>query len=288
MVGPWTPVETSMPESDRPPQKTFADWDAVASDMAELIDGSPLNQRPRVVGICGSQGSGKSTLASIVVERLQQCGLGAVAVSLDDFYLTQAQRIELAQTVHPLLRTRGVPGTHDTRWLARVLNAIESADPAEGATIDLPIFDKGLDDRNGRQRLHCQILVLEGWCIGVQAQPDVLQTINALETREDADGLWRSWVNDQIRQNYEALWKSIDYWVQLRPPGFEQVVQWRSEQEQQIEPDKRMNAEALQRFIDHYERLTRWQWDCAPRQPGLRIELGIDHRVVSVEKLGEG
>ena len=288
MVGPWTPVETLMPESDRPPQKTFADWDAVASDMAELIDGSPLNQRPRVVGICGSQGSGKSTLASIVVERLQQCGLGAVAVSLDDFYLTQAQRIELAQTVHPLLRTRGVPGTHDTRWLAQVLNAIESADPAEGATIDLPIFDKGLDDRNGRQRLHCQILVLEGWCIGVQAQPDVLQTINALETREDADGLWRSWVNDQIRQNYEALWKSIDYWVQLRPPGFEQVVRWRSEQEQHIEPDKRMNAEALQRFINHYERLTRWQWDCAPRQPGLRIELGIDHRVVSVEKLGEG
>ena len=287
MVGPWTPVETLMPESDRPPQKTFADWDAVASDMAELIDGTPLNQRPRVVGICGSQGSGKSTLARIVVEHLQQCGLGAVAVSLDDFYLTRAQRIELAQTVHPLLRTRGVPGTHDTRWLARVLNAIESADPAEGATIDLPIFDKGLDDRNGRQRLHCQILVLEGWCIGVQAQPDVLQTINALETREDADGLWRSWVNDQIRQNYEALWKSIDYWVQLRPPGFEQVVRWRSEQEQHIEPDKRMNAEALQRFIDHYERLTRWQWDCAPRQPGLRIELGIDHRVVSVEKLGE-
>ena len=288
MVGPLTPVETLMPESDRPPQKTFADWDAVASDMAELIDGTPLNQRPRVVGICGSQGSGKSTLARIVVEHLQQCGLGAVAVSLDDFYLTRAQRIELAQTVHPLLRTRGVPGTHDTRWLAQVLNAIESADPAEGATIDLPIFDKGLDDRNGRQRLHCQILVLEGWCIGVQAQPDVLQTINALETREDADGLWRSWVNDQIRQNYEALWKSIDYWVQLRPPGFEQVVRWRSEQEQHIEPDKRMNAEALQRFIDHYERLTRWQWDCAPRQPGLRIELGIDHRVVSVEKLGEG
>ena len=277
-----------MPESDRPPQKTFADWDAVASDMAELIDGTPLNQRPRVVGICGSQGSGKSTLARIVVEHLKQCGLGAVAVSLDDFYLTRAQRIELAQTVHPLLRTRGVPGTHDTRWLAQVLNSIESADPAEGATIDLPIFDKGLDDRNGRQRLHCQILVLEGWCIGVQAQPDVLQTINALETREDADGLWRSWVNDQIRQNYEALWKSIDYWVQLRPPGFEQVVRWRSEQEQHIEPDKRMNAEALQRFIDHYERLTRWQWDCAPRQPGLRIELGIDHRVVSVEKLGEG
>ena len=63
------------------------------------------------------------------------------------------------------------------------------SNPAEGATIDLLISDKGLDDRNGQQWLHCEILVLEGWCIGVQAQPDVLQTINALETREDADGL---------------------------------------------------------------------------------------------------
>ena len=169
-----------------------------------------------------------------------------------------------------------------------MLNAIELAHPAEDATLELPIFDKGLDDRSGQHQLRCQILVLEGWCVGVQTQPDVLQPINALETREDAHGLWRSWVNDQIRQNYEALWNSIDYWVQLRAPGFEQVVQWRSEQEQHIEPHKRMNAEALQRFIDHYERLTRWQWDCAPRRPGLRIELGIDHRVVSVEKLGEG
>ena len=31
----------------------------------------------------------------------------------DDFYLTQAQRQDLAQQIHPLLKSRGVPGTHD-------------------------------------------------------------------------------------------------------------------------------------------------------------------------------
>ena len=92
-------------------------------------------------------------------------------------------------------------------------------------------------------------------------------------------------MNEQTRERYEPLWQSIDYWVQLRPPGFTQVVQWRGQQEQQIAPNKRMNAQTLQRFIDHYERLTRWQWACAPHQPGMRVELGADHKVVSVENL---
>ena len=96
-----------MPESDCPPQIDSADWHAIASDIAEQIDGASPNQRPRIVGISGSQGSGKSTLANIVVEHLQGYGLNAVTASLDDFYLTKAQRIALSQAVHPLLRTRG-------------------------------------------------------------------------------------------------------------------------------------------------------------------------------------
>ena len=274
-----------MPELDRPSQTEFADWHAIASDVAQQIDGAAPDQRPRIVGISGSQGSGKSTLANIVVEHLQGYGLHAVTVSLDDFYLTKAERIELSQAVHPLLRTRGVPGTHDIQWLGQVLHAMQSANPAEGVTLALPTFDKEMDDRSGQHQVLCQILVLEGWCVGVQAQPDISQPINALERTEDTQALWRSWVNEQTRERYEPLWRSIDYWVQLRPPGFTQVVQWRGQQEQQIAPNKRMNTQTLQRFIDHYERLTRWQWACAPHQPGMRVELGADHKVVSVENL---
>ena len=274
-----------MPESDRQPQTEFADWHAIASDIAKQIDGAPADQRPRIVGISGSQGSGKSTLANIVVEHLKQRGLQAVTVSLDDFYLTKAQRMELAQTVHPLLRTRGVPGTHDTQWLGQVLRAMQSAEQTEDTTFELPIFDKGMDERSGQRQVRCQILVLEGWCIGVQAQPDVSQPINALERTEDAQARWRSWVNEQTLEHYEPLWQFIDYWVQLRPPGFAQVVQWRGQQELQIAQDRQMNADALRRFIEHYERLTRWQWACPPHQPGLQVELGADHKVLSVENL---
>ena len=34
-------------------------------------------------------------------------------LSLDDLYLPKAERLRLARDVHPLLATRGVPGTHD-------------------------------------------------------------------------------------------------------------------------------------------------------------------------------
>src|SRR5690606_12103429 len=67
-----------------------------------------------VVGISGSQGSGKSTLAALLVLLLRELmGLRAVNLSIDDFYLTRARRRDLARDIHPLLATRGVPGTHD-------------------------------------------------------------------------------------------------------------------------------------------------------------------------------
>ena len=66
-----------------------------------------------VLAISGLQGSGKSTLAAQVVALADQRGLRAAALSIDDFYLTRAKRQRLARQVHPLLLTRGPPGTHD-------------------------------------------------------------------------------------------------------------------------------------------------------------------------------
>ena len=60
------------------------------------------------------------------------------------------------------------------------------------------------------------------------------------------------------------------------------MVQWRGEQEQQIAPAQRMDALALQRFIDHYQRLTQWQWDGPVLGPGLAVSLGADHCVSKV------
>ena len=72
-------------------------------------------KRTAVVGLCGAQGSGKSTIARYAARLLEERGMRAVALSLDDFYLTRDALGEAAgaPAVHPLLATRG-PQAHTT------------------------------------------------------------------------------------------------------------------------------------------------------------------------------
>lgn len=287
MVQLWTLLDENMSTKVGNASDEFSDWHKIAEQITEnILQAAPGNQ-PTVIGVAGSQGSGKSTLAAIIVGHLQRHGFAAEAVSLDDFYVTKAERVALAASVHPLMRTRGVPGTHDTHWLQRVLRALKDRAQGQEAILQLPKFDKASDDRLGQRDCRCQILVLEGWCLGVQAQPQqaLELPVNELERQEDAQGIWRTWVNEQTAANYEPLWPYIQYWVQLRPPSFAQVIEWRSQQEQQISPQQRMNPQALQRFIDHYERLTEWQWQCAPLSPGIAVHLSADHRVEAIVEL---
>jgi D-glycerate 3-kinase len=128
MVQVWTPLSANMGTSASKAKGEFTDWHAIAAPLAQRVARSQPAARPRIVGIAGSQGSGKSTLARIVVEHFREQGISATSVSLDDFYLTQAERVALADAVHPLLRTRGVPGTHDTGWLGRVVTSMQGQD----------------------------------------------------------------------------------------------------------------------------------------------------------------
>ncbi|MEX1032459.1 MAG: hypothetical protein WDZ30_03795, partial [Cellvibrionaceae bacterium] len=115
----------------------------LADEVARAIG----NRELKILGIVGAQGSGKSTLAGLLAMLLNRVhGLRTVAVSLDDFYLTRAQRQRLAEEIHPLLITRGVPGTHDLPLAMGTLDTL-LAQPGE-ATI--PGFDKSRDERKSK------------------------------------------------------------------------------------------------------------------------------------------
>ena len=80
---------------------------------------------PQIIGIHGCQGSGKSTLAALVEAWLTTVfGLSVLRFSIDDFYLTKHDRQSLAENIHPLFATRGVPGTHDIGLLEAVMRAV--------------------------------------------------------------------------------------------------------------------------------------------------------------------
>ncbi len=254
-------------------EPAFRDWAAVSEAVAAVAASFG-----NVIGISGSQGSGKSTLARVLCQYLEAAtDEPAAAVSLDDFYLTRRERAALAAAVHPLLRTRGVPGTHEHERVAELLDRVRVGE----RNLELPVFDKGADDRAGERAVRAGQLVLEGWCLGLEAvDPAALvEPVNELERSEDPQAVWRRWVNAALAAHYAPLWQRVDFWIHLRVPGFAQVFEWRREQEQALPPDQRMDDAALRRFIAHYERWTHMLWTQAPPGPGLVLEIDAHHGV---------
>jgi len=236
--------------------------------------------RTVILGLCGAQGSGKSTIAQAVQRILETRGLSAATLSLDDFYLARAERDRLAREVHPLLVIRGPPGTHDVAKACATLDAL--AKPGEVA---LPAFDKAADEPRPRSawrsvRAPLDVVIFEGWCVGARPQPaaDLAAPVNPLEAEADEDGRWRRFVNDQLAGAYQDLFARLDDLALLRAPGFEVVLAWRAEQERKLieRTGRGMSPEKLALFVQHYERLTRWNLEEMPARAGLVIPLGAD------------
>src|SRR6188472_2123866 len=102
---------------------TGYDFETVETLLEALTSRLP-RRRAALVGLSGLQGSGKSTLARQIAAAASAHGIATEVLALDDFYRGRGERAVLARTIHPLLATRGVPGTHDLALLDRTLRAL--------------------------------------------------------------------------------------------------------------------------------------------------------------------
>ena len=263
----------------------------LAASLAELAAAS---DRPPVIGINGAQGSGKTTLCQLLQIVLEQgFGKRAVTISIDDIYLPHAARAKLAKDVHPLLQTRGVPGTHDAALGLRLLSALRGL--GAGRSVSVPVFDKAIDDRlpeTGARRVTgpVDLILFEGWCVGARPQHEeaLSRPVNSLERLEDPDLVWRHYVNQQLKSDYARLFAEIDFLIMLKIPGMASVMKWRGKQERKLaersgrEGSKVMDDAALQRFIMHYERLTRATLVEMPDRADLVFTLNQSQQICGV------
>lgn len=265
--------------------------DLIGAEIAAVLSRHPPTQ-PLIVGVCGSQGSGKTTVCRALAARFRQSGISVADLSLDDLYLPLADRVQLSQQVHPLLHTRGVPGTHDTELGLATFDALGRA-----GRVQLPRFDKATDDRHPVQlwdsvEAPARLVLFEGWCVGARAQSSaaLAQPVNELEANEDPDGRWRRYVNDALAGAYQQLFARIGFLVLLAAPSFDVVLSWRLQQEHELreqaltaagEHSRVMSDAAVARFIQHYERLTRYILDEMPARADVVIRLAADRSVLS-------
>ena len=252
-------------------------WRPLSEDIAERYTGRPL-----IVGVNGAQGSGKTTLCRFLEALMLEHNQRAVTLSLDDLYLTRAERQAMARDEHHLFATRGVPGTHDVALGAAILDKLLA-----GQSATAPRFGKAANDRATDTRVlePVEVILFEGWCVGAVPQPAgaLRDPINRLEAEEDPDGRWRREVNRRLATDYAELFGRIDLLVMLEVENFEAVRANRLLQEQKLARANPggtavMDEAALDRFVMHYERLTRWMLEEMPTRANIVVEIGPDQR----------
>lgn len=242
--------------------------------------------RPPVFAISGLQGTGKSTLAEQVVQAGRHRGLHVVAMSIDDFYLTRRERLALARQVHPLLATRGPPGTHDVALACRSIDALRRL--RAGGVVRLPRFDKIGDRRLPPSRWQTvktkpDVIVFEGWFLKVPAESAsaLRRPLNALERDEDPDGVWRQYCNRALA-GYAPLWRRFGRLLFLQGPGFAVVPDWRWQQEQTLQaksPWRRaMRRAEVDRFVLFFERVSRQALRTLPAIADCRLRIDAQRK----------
>ena len=218
------------------------------------------------LGLCGGQGSGKTTIARILKIILKKFFKREIYVcSIDDFYKTLKDRNKISSSIHPLFKTRGVPGTHDTNLIKKFFIYIRKKNFRK---FKIPKFDKSADDRFKKKYWHIinkrpEIVILEGWCVGAKPQSNsiIKRPVNILEKYEDKNLVWRKHVNKKLKNEYKKIFSIIDHFIFMKIPNFDSVFKWRLLQENKLKKKsqfkkKIMSYNEIRRFIMFYQRIT--------------------------------
>jgi len=210
--------------------------------------------------VSGPQGSGKTTFTDKIKKELIKKKLKVLVLSIDDFYLSKKDRTKLSKKISPLFLTRGVPGTHNLKFLKKVLNIFLSN---KKKYYRLPKFSKAEDDLLKSEFNNLvfpyDIFILEGWCINYQGEgiTSLKKPINLMEKRFDQNMKWRKYVNKKSKEYFKEIYKKSHCSIFLRIPSFKYVFQYRTKQELSIPKNKRMSSRQLKKFISFYERITK-------------------------------
>ena len=253
------------------------------------------DKKTLLVGLAGGQGTGKTTISTLLrLVLVKYFKLQVFKISIDDFYKTRNERILLSKNKHPLLLTRGVPGTHDIQLMINLFRIVKKN---TFRSISIPKFDKSIDDRCKKNnwfklKKKPDILILEGWCVGARAEGSrsLNRPINVLEKNADKKKIWRSYVNNQLKSKYSKLFDQLDSLLYLKAKNFKLLKRWRLKQEKKLKMksgtkknSKIMNEKEVETFMMTYQRITQNMFKNAPKYSSAVIDLNENHQIKKVK-----
>jgi D-glycerate 3-kinase len=207
--------------------------------------------RPLVVGLQAPQGAGKTTLGSHLLSLLNAAGVMTVSVSVDDFYLTRAEQLQLAadHPGNPYLEHRGYPGTHDVSLGARTLAALRGL--GAGQSMAVPSYDKsahgGRGDRAPESAWRTvigpiDVVIVEGWMLGFEPAPAARVSDPMLVEPNRALAAYAQWHD------------LIDAFIVLRAEDDAFVLRWRVEAEEAMKARglPGLSREAIEDYVRRF------------------------------------
>ena len=263
----------------------------VSFQIAKKVD----KKQPLIIGLAGGQGSGKTTISSILTLILHKYfKLNVFKVSIDDFYKTRKDRRLLSKNKHPLLMTRGVPGTHDIDLMLSFFKKIRSKN---FKSLKVPTFNKAIDNRYPKNLWHKieskpDVIIFEGWCVGARAQTanQLKKSINSLEKAQDKSTKWRTHVNNQLKTKYKTLFNQLDELLYLKAKNFNLLREWRLKQERKlwIKSTNKKNLKIMSNgdivnFMQTYQRITQQMFKDALKSSSIIINLNSNHQIEKIK-----
>ena len=125
--------------------------------------------------------------------------------------------------------------------------------------------------------------------MGAKPQSNFLikKPINALEKYEDQNLKWRKYVNEKLKKEYKKLFAMIDYFIFIKIPNFNMVLNRRMLQEKKLKQKKYlkskiMNYNQIKRFIMFYQRITLQMIKNFSKSASVVILLKKNHKIKKI------
>ncbi len=207
-------------------------WGVILPILSDISSLKKSKKKRQVIGLSALPGTGKTTLGLLIERLLLKMDIKACVVSMDDFYLPFSE-MKIAIKDNPWNVSRGFPGSHSINLIEeRILEWKNSG------RFNYPVFDKSL--RNGLGDRSCwridfpEILILEGWFLGVnQISSQRIYKENITPPLLNREIEYRSKIQTNLK-DYLKIWKLFEKIWQIKPKNFSYMNHWKTDQENEM------------------------------------------------------
>ena len=207
-------------------------WGVVLPLLYDVYNLKRSKKKRKVIGLSALPGTGKTTLGLLIEKLSLKMNIKVSVVSMDDFYLPFSE-MNFAIKDNPWNVSRGFPGSHSTYLIEdRILEWKNTG------IFNYPVFDKslrnGLGDRSAWEIKFPDVLILEGWFLGVnQISSEEISKEKVKPCLYSHEVEYRLKIQKNLNE-YFKVWQLIEKIWQIKPKEFSYMDDWKSDQENEM------------------------------------------------------